>query len=226
VSETGEASTATFPRSTITGTVEDFRALLVAPILSKRTSTKNSPDVYQGLNLDGPSGAELSSDKATAQKRIWSFLKLCAKFIPWEHEAYDLAVACLDAEVDDDVSEARKILKTVSEQCLAVILRAQREAVSVLIQVLYSLHQGHVPLLIGDYKARVLDTHGPDAFPQRVPRQSVVDIVHARDIRPPACSQHRASRSRFVHGRRRRVYEFQGLRSVSSLHQCWRRGPG
>ena len=99
------------------------------------------------MSLDGLSGAELASDKATAQKRIWAFLKLCAKFIPCEHEAYDLAVASLDAEVDDDVSEACKIHQTVSEQCFAVILRAQREAVSVLIQVLYSLHQGHVLFL-------------------------------------------------------------------------------
>jgi hypothetical protein len=39
---------------------------------------------------------------------------------------------------------------------------------------------------MGDYKARVLDTHGPDAFPKRVLRQGVVDIVHARDICSPA----------------------------------------
>jgi hypothetical protein len=32
------------------------------------------------------------------------FLKLCAKFIPCEHEAYDLAVACLDVEVDLDLA--------------------------------------------------------------------------------------------------------------------------
>ncbi len=68
VSETGEARTATFPRSTITGTVEDFRTLLLAPVLSK--TTKISPDVYQGLSLVGSSGAGLASDKATAQKRI------------------------------------------------------------------------------------------------------------------------------------------------------------
>jgi hypothetical protein len=40
------------------------------------------------------------------------------------------------------------------------------EAVSVLIQVLYALHQGHVQLLMGDYKTRVLDVHDPDAFPK------------------------------------------------------------
>jgi hypothetical protein len=39
---------------------------------------------------------------------------------------------------------------------------------------------------MGDYKTRVLDTHGPDAF-LKVPRlgQGVVATVHARDIRPP-----------------------------------------
>ncbi len=53
VSETGEANTATFPRSTITGTVEDFRALLLAPVLSK--STKISPEVYQpGVEFGWP----------------------------------------------------------------------------------------------------------------------------------------------------------------------------
>jgi hypothetical protein len=57
LSETGEARTATFPRSTITGTVEDFRALLLAPVLSK--TTKIHPKVYQGLSLNGSSGAEL-----------------------------------------------------------------------------------------------------------------------------------------------------------------------
>jgi hypothetical protein len=65
--------------------------------------------------------------------------------------------------VDDDVSEARKILKTVQETCLTEILQAQREAVSMLLQVLYSLHQGHVLFLMGDYRTRVLDIHGSDA---------------------------------------------------------------
>jgi hypothetical protein len=139
LSETGEVGTATLPRSTITGTVEDFRALLLAPVLSK--STKISPNVYHGLSLNGSSGAELASNKATAPTRVWAFLKLCAKFIPCEHKAYDLAVNCLDAEVDDDVADARKIFKNVQETCLAEILQAQHKAVSVLVQVLYFLHQ-------------------------------------------------------------------------------------
>ena len=183
LSETGDASTAVFPRSTITGTVEDFRALLLAPVLSK--TTKIQPDVYRGLSLDGSSGADRSSDKATATKRIWAFLKLCAKFIPCEHETYDLAVGCLDAEVDDDVVEARKILKYVQETCFAAIMQAQRKSVSVLLQVLYFLQQGHVQFLMGDYRARVLDAHGADAFP-KAPRPGTVDVVHVRDIRPSA----------------------------------------
>jgi hypothetical protein len=96
--------------------LEDFRALLLAPVLSN--TTKIHPKVYHGLSLNGSSGAELASDKATAPTRVWAFLKLCAKFIPCEHEAYDLAVGCLDAEVDGDVAEARKILKTVQDTCL------------------------------------------------------------------------------------------------------------
>jgi hypothetical protein len=93
-----------------------------------------------------------------------------------------------------DVAEARKILKSVQEACLAKIAQAQREAVSVLLQVLYSLHQGHVRFLIGDYTARVLDTHGPDAFPKSCARSGHLLV----------CSQHSASRSRHDQRRRRR----------------------
>jgi hypothetical protein len=142
LSGTADVGTANFSRSTINGTVEDFRALFLAPVLSK--NTKITPDTYRALSLPGSSGAELFSDKATAPKRIWAFLKLCAKFIPCEHEAYDLAVACLDVEVDLDVTRARAVLKTTQEQFLPVIIKEQREAVSVLLQVLYFLHQRHV----------------------------------------------------------------------------------
>jgi hypothetical protein len=168
--------------------VEDFRALLLAQVLSK--STKIPPDVYRGLSLDGSSGADSPADKATATKRIWAFLKLCAKFVPCEHEAYDLAVGCLDAEVDDDVAEARKILKYVQETCFAAIMQAQRKAVSVLLQVLYFLQQGHVQFLMGDYRARVLDAHGADAFP-KAPRPGAVAVVHVRDIRSSAPNNER-----------------------------------
>jgi hypothetical protein len=36
--------------------------------------------------------------------------------------------------------------------------------VSVLLQVLYFLHHGHVQYLLGEYRATVTDLHGPDAF--------------------------------------------------------------
>jgi hypothetical protein len=162
------------------------------------------------------------------QKRILAFLKLCAvlssSHASTKHTIFSEAVGCLDADVDDDVAEVRKILKTVQETCLAEIVQAQRKSVSVFLQVLYSLHQEHVQFLIGDYKARVLETHGPDAFSKRVLRQGVVDIVHARDIRPARDTKQ--ARGRHDPRRRRRVYGFQGLRFVSSLHQWWRRGPG
>jgi hypothetical protein len=57
------------------------------------------------------------------------------------------------------------------ERFLPVIVKAQNEAVFIHLQVLYSLHQGHVKFLSGDYRARVIDVHGPDAFPKRAPRQ-------------------------------------------------------
>ncbi len=87
--------------------------------------------------------------------------------------------------MDDDVAEARKILKYVQETCFAAIVQAQRKAVSVLLQVLYFLQQGHVQFLMGDYRARVLDADGADAFP-KAPRPGTVAVVHVRDIRPPA----------------------------------------
>ncbi len=107
----GDASTANFPRSTINGTLEDFRLLLLAPVLVK--SKKISPEVYRALSLDSSSEANSSSDKATAPKRIFTFLQLCATFIPCDHSAYDQAVFSLDAEVDADVERAKVILALV-----------------------------------------------------------------------------------------------------------------
>jgi hypothetical protein len=46
------------------------------------------------------------TDKATASKRISAFLRLCAAFIPCEHEEYDEAVKELNAEVADDLADA------------------------------------------------------------------------------------------------------------------------
>jgi hypothetical protein len=109
--------TANFPRSTINGTLEDFRLLLLAPVLTK--SKKISPEVYRALSLDTSSGAISTSDKATAPKRIATFLQLCANFIPCDHSAYDQAVFSLDAEVDMDVERAKAVLALVEEQhCL------------------------------------------------------------------------------------------------------------
>ncbi len=51
---------------------------------------------------------------------------------------------------------------------MPAIIKAQNEAVSTLLQVLYFLQQGHVQFLIGYYKARVIDAHGHDAFTAKV----------------------------------------------------------
>ncbi len=51
---------------------------------------------------------------------------------------------------------------------MPAIIKAQNEAVFTLLQVLYFLQQGHVQFLIGDYKARVIDAHGHDAFTAKV----------------------------------------------------------
>jgi hypothetical protein len=130
----GDASTANFPRSTTNGTLEDFRLLLLAPVLVK--SKKISPEIYRALSLDKSSGANSSSDKATAPKRIATFLQLCATFIPCDHLAYDQTVYSLDAEVDTDVERAKAVLAFVEEQHLPTINKLQDEAVSVLLQVL------------------------------------------------------------------------------------------
>ena len=84
-SKEGDASTATFPRSTISGTLEDFRILLLAPVLQK--SKKVSLEVYRALSLNGPSGADSASDRAAAPKRVSTFLQLCAAFISCDHSA-------------------------------------------------------------------------------------------------------------------------------------------
>jgi hypothetical protein len=161
----GQVSAASFPRSTINGTLEDFRLLLLAPVLTK--NKKISPEVYRALSLDTASGAISASDKATAPKRIATFLRLCATFIPCDHVAYDQAVFSLDAEVDADVERAKAVLALVEEQQLPAIIKLQDEAVSVLLQVLYALHQGRVHFLMGDYRARVIEAHGQEAFPSK-----------------------------------------------------------
>jgi hypothetical protein len=162
----GDASKATFPRSTITGTLDELRALLLVPLLSKKN--KVPIDVYRALSLNIASEATQSTDRATAPKRVKAFLQLCALYIPCEHDDYDDAVLNLDAEVSLDLRSAKLSLEIVQEQRLPAIIKAQNEAVSTLLQVLYFLQQGHVHFLIGDYKARVIDAHGHDAFTAKV----------------------------------------------------------
>ncbi len=48
--------------------------------------------------------------------------------------------------------------------------KLEHEATSVLLQVLYSLHRGHVQFLMADYKSRIIDAY-PNAFARvRPPR--------------------------------------------------------
>jgi hypothetical protein len=162
----GDASKATFPRSTITGTLDELRALLLVPLLSKKN--KVPIDVFRALSLNIASDATQPTDKATAPKRIQAFLQLCALYIPCEHDDYDGAVLNLDSEVSLDLRSAKLSLEIVQEQQLPAIIKAQSEAVSTLLQVLYFLQLGHVQFLIGDYKARVIDAHGHDAFTAKV----------------------------------------------------------
>ncbi len=51
---------------------------------------------------------------------------------------------------------------------MLAIVKAQNEAVTVILQVLYFLQRGHVQFLMGDSKARVLEAHGRDAFTAKV----------------------------------------------------------
>jgi hypothetical protein len=124
--------------------------------------------VYRALSLNIASEATQSTDKATAPKRISAFLRLCALYIPCEFEDYEDAVRDLDSEVDPDLRTAKLTLEIIQEQRLLAIVKAQNEAVSVLLQVLYFLQRGHVQFLIGDYKARILEAHGHDAFTAKV----------------------------------------------------------
>jgi hypothetical protein len=176
LSEDGDASTANFLRSTINGTLEDFRLLLLAPVLQKK---KISPEVYRALSLNSPSGADSAADRATAPKRIAKFLQLCATFIPCDHSAYDQAFFSLDVEVDADVDRAKAVLALVEDQHLPIINNLQGEAVSVLLQVLYALHQGHVQFLLGDYRGRLIDVHGQGRklFPKRLQDMARMDFL-------------------------------------------------
>ncbi len=116
--EDEDMSKATFPRSTITGTLalEGFRILLLVSPLSK--SSKIPQDVYRALSLNTSlniaSEALKPADKATAPKRISTFMRLCELYIPCEFDDYSDAIVRLDSEVDPDVRGAifkHKIIK-------------------------------------------------------------------------------------------------------------------
>jgi hypothetical protein len=97
-------------------------------------------------------------------------LKLCARFIPCEHGEYDDAVEELGAEIDGDLDDAKFTLKRVEEKVLPALVKLEHEATSVLLQVLYSLHRGHVQFLMSDYKSRIIEAY-PHAFARvRPPR--------------------------------------------------------
>ena len=164
-----DGSKATFPRSTITGTVETFRTLLLVPLLSK--NNKVPLDVYRALSLNIASEATRSTDKATASKRVFAFLRLCHLYIPCQHEDYEEVVHNLDSEVSPDLRTAKNTLEVVQDQRLPAIVKAKDEAISTILQVLYFLQQGHVQFLMGDYRARVLEAHGHDAFTVKVRTQ-------------------------------------------------------
>jgi hypothetical protein len=137
LSEDKDGNKATFPRSNITGTVEDLRTLLLVPLLSKHKKVPS--DVYRALSLNIASEATRSTDKTTAAKRISTFLRLCPLYIPCESDDYEDAVRDLDSEVDSDLRIAKLTLERVQEQRLPAIIKAQNEAVSIILQVLYFL---------------------------------------------------------------------------------------
>ncbi len=146
--------------------MDELCALLLVPLHFKKN--KVPPDVYRALSLNIASEATQSTDKATAPKRIQTFLQLCALYVPCEHDDYDGAVLNLDSEVSFDLRSAKLSLEIFQGQQLPAIIKAQNEAVSTLLQVLYFLQHGHVQFLMGDYKARVIDAHGHDAFTAQV----------------------------------------------------------
>ena len=122
-------------------------------------------ETYRAFSLDIATEAFDAADKATAPKRISAFLKLCARFIPCEHGEYDDAVEELGAEIGDDLDDAKFTLKRVEEKVVPSFVKLEREATSVLLQVLYALHRGHVQFLMTDYKSRIIEVY-PNAFPK------------------------------------------------------------
>ena len=93
------------------------------------------------------------------------FLKLCAVFIPCQHEDYYHAVAQLDVELHSDISAALQPYLHVRDEILVNIGKRIETAVSVLLQALYSLQKGHVQYLLREYRNSLVDQFGPDALP-------------------------------------------------------------
>jgi hypothetical protein len=147
---------ATFPRSTITGTVEELRQLLKVPLLVK--SEKIFPEIFQALSLEGPTEAPNGADERTAPKRIRVFLKLCSVFVPCKYDDYCHAVSQLDVELNPDFLVA---VQPVRDEILVNITNRIETATSVLLQVLYTLQQGHVQYLLRQYRIALVDQFGP-----------------------------------------------------------------
>jgi hypothetical protein len=141
----------------------------LVPLLSKNNRVPS--DVYRALSLNIASEATSFTDKATASKRVFAFLRLCHLYIPCEHEDYEETVHNLDSEVSPDLRTAKSTLEVVQEQRLPAIVKAKDEAISTILQVLYFLQQGHVQFLMGDYRARILEAHGHDALTVKVRTQ-------------------------------------------------------
>ena len=170
---------ATFPRSTITGTLEELRQLLKVPLLSK--SKKFPSETYKALSLEGPSGAADAADEETAPKRVRVFLKLCSVFIPCECDEYYHAVAQLDVEVNPDVMTAWQPYLHVRDEILVIINSRIATATSVLLQVLYFLQEGHVQYLLRQYRGAFVELFGASA----VPRGGTSLVPSGRAVRSP-----------------------------------------
>jgi hypothetical protein len=85
------------------------------------------------------------------------------------------------------VDRAKAVLAFVEEQHLPTINKLQDKAASVLLQVLYALHQGRVQFLMGDYRARLIETHGQEAFPTRASKRNKDRPPRIiQDVRAPA----------------------------------------
>ncbi len=133
-------------------------------------SNKISAGTYRALSLDLSTEALDVTDKAMAPKRISAFLRLCAVFIPCEHAEYDEAVVKLNAEVADDLADAKLTFEDVQDNFVSTVVELESRAPSVLLQVLYALHLGHVQFLMADYKSRIIEAY-PHIFAKvRKPR--------------------------------------------------------